>query len=200
MRDTFSRSLTTGWGNAEVGGQWFLRSIVGTTLADASSSASVSGGRGAANVSTTGPPRYFAAVSGPAAAADYEVVGTLTAGPPGSLVGLVGRAGVNGSYLVWISTGQTHLRITTGAVTGPLGSGTLSGPVAANTDYTIRFQLQGTTLRARAWQTGAAEPTDWQVTATDAHVAAGRAGVLVGFSSTGTGTFTFDDLVVTPLP
>jgi hypothetical protein len=200
MRDTFSRSLTRGWGSAEVGGQWFLRSIDGTTLTDATGSASVSSGRGSATVSTTGGSRFFTAVSGPASAADYEVVGTLATGPPGSLIGLVGRAGATGSYLVWISTGQTHLRITTGAVTGPLGTGTLSGPVAANTDYTLRFQLQGTSLRARAWQTGTPEPPDWQVTATDAHVAAGRAGVLAGFSNTGTGTFTFDNLVVTPLP
>jgi hypothetical protein len=200
VRDTFSRSVTTGWGNPEQGGpQWYLRYIVGVTAVDASSGASVSGGRGRASVSTSGQSRYFAAVAGPSSASDYEVLATLNSGPTGSLVGVLGRSTATGVYLAWMSTGQNGIRLTTGAVPGPLGTGTLSGPVQPNTDYTMRFQLQGTSLRARAWQTGTPEPSIWQVTATDNHVAAGLAGVMVGFSNTGSGTFSFDDIRVVPL-
>src|SRR2546421_7725754 len=37
----------------------------------------------------------------------------------------------------------------------------------ANTAYTVRFRVVGTTLYARVWQTGTTEPASWQVTVTD---------------------------------
>lgn len=43
--------------------------------------------------------------------------------------------------------------------------------------YTIRFQVIGTTLRAKVWQAGNAEPVNWMVTANDTSFASGIGGL-----------------------
>lgn len=48
-----------------------------------------------------------------------------------------------------------------------------------NTLYSLRFRAVGATLYAKAWQSSTPEPADWMLTATDAHLASGQAGVRV---------------------
>ena len=50
-------------------------------------------------------------------------------------------------------------------------------PNDPGTWYWLRFRAQGTTLQARLWPDGAAEPAGWQVTATDATIGAGSVGL-----------------------
>lgn len=55
---------------------------------------------------------------------------------------------------------------------------TVAMDVSANTLYNIRFRVNGTTIRAKVWKDGQAEPTDWQVDTTDSSVSsAGWVGV-----------------------
>jgi hypothetical protein len=51
--------------------------------------------------------------------------------------------------------------------TGPIGTWTPGIP------WHVRFRLQGTTLQARAWEEGDAEPANWALSATDVSLAAG---------------------------
>jgi hypothetical protein len=75
-------------------------------------------------------------------------------------------------------------------------------PFAAETDYTVRFQVQGTTLRAKWWLAGQPEPSAWAAQATDSDtmLASGQSGVAgqVAVSAT-TVNFSFDDFVAQPL-
>lgn len=50
-------------------------------------------------------------------------------------------------------------------------------PATINTNYTIRFQVVGNVLMAKAWKTGTAEPTTWIVTATDNSLTSGYCGL-----------------------
>ena len=46
-----------------------------------------------------------------------------------------------------------------------------------NTPYTIRFQVVGTTLRAKAWQEGTTEPANWMLTTNANTFQSGQAGL-----------------------
>lgn len=60
---------------------------------------------------------------------------------------------------------------------------------AANRRFGVRFQLVGTTLRAKAWYAGQAEPPDWQLVTTDTSFsAAGQIGMRSILSSLNTNT------------
>lgn len=55
--------------------------------------------------------------------------------------------------------------------------GSVSFAATANIAYSIRFQVIGTTFRARVWRADLPEPTTWTLTATDASTPSGFAGV-----------------------
>jgi hypothetical protein len=66
----------------------------------------------------------------------------------------------------------------------------VSFSASANTTYLIRFQANGTTLSAKAWQTGTLEPVNWMVTATDGTFSSGRCGIRTSQQSKTTATIT----------
>jgi hypothetical protein len=49
----------------------------------------------------------------------------------------------------------------------------------AGTSYSLRFQVVGSTLSARAWATSGTEPSTWMVTATDTSLSSGFCGLRV---------------------
>lgn len=58
---------------------------------------------------------------------------------------------------------------------------------AADTQFAIRFEVTGTTLRAKAWEDGTEEPEDWQAEVTDTALsAAGSVGMRSLLSSANT--------------
>ncbi|MEO8695675.1 MAG: RHS repeat-associated core domain-containing protein [Acidimicrobiales bacterium] len=68
---------------------------------------------------------------------------------------------------------------------------------AANNSYRVRFQAYGSTLRARVWVDGTAEPVTWNVTIVDASLTNGRAAI--SMSSTATRDIYLDEYYVQPL-
>ncbi|HEV2339675.1 MAG TPA: alpha-galactosidase [Patescibacteria group bacterium] len=82
-----------------------------------------------------------------------------------------------------------------------LGSDTtlqsVSFPALANTSYSIRMRVQGTTLSAKVWQTGTPEPANWMITVTDTSLASGQSGTFVNIGSD-TATFTLYRVVQLP--
>ena len=87
-------------------------------------------------------------------------------------------------------------------VSGLVSLGNLHSP---NTYIWLRVQVTGagpTTLRAKAWKSGTAEPAAWHVTGTDTTAALQTVGTLgfrtyVSSSAVGATVFAFDDLTAT---
>jgi hypothetical protein len=211
-RDSFSRvagASSSGWGSADVGGTWQHR--FNGAGGDASASAAADGTRGRVVVTTTstsGAKLVLSSVGPSVADADLQVTGRAdrSGTTSGAFLALAGRAtGGDSYYAATINlVGNTFsIRYWTGfwqtisSVTGP------SPAFTANTDYSIRFQLQGNSLRAKWWVAGQPEPAAWtiQTTNTDqTRPSAGQSGVVaaVGAAST-TVNFAFDDFLAVPL-
>ena len=92
--------------------------------------------------------------------------------------------------------------VTAAGVTSSLASDVTLGFSATSTArYVIRSQVQGSTLRTKAWLKGSAEPVGWQVTATATQLPnAGRFGVW-GYLGSGTNPLSVlvDDVSVSSL-
>lgn len=131
---------------------------------------------------------YLTAVNGDADRANAEVLCMVQAkqeASPGYLAGPMirgaGTAGSESGYWCYLNRASgtgvlTVKKIVSGTVTS-LATYSLTLPTT-ETDYFIRFRVNGTTLRARAWKYDAAEPTTWQIDTTDSSVtAAGYVGL-----------------------
>ncbi len=170
-RDDFGRTVADGWGSAEVGGAW--------TLGGPANRWSVGGGRG--NVSLNAGNGYTASLNGlSAASTDVRVnVGAdKVATGGGQYVSVIGRRvaattdyrakvqlAANGTVSLWLA------RTVSGTETLIPGGGVVSGlTVAAGDRFEVRVQAVGsspTTLRAKIWKSGTAEPPSWTRTGSD---------------------------------
>ncbi|MCU1543732.1 MAG: hypothetical protein JWM50_1597 [Microbacteriaceae bacterium] len=183
--DTFERQSTSGWGNAQIGGTW--AGAIGTNFV-------VNGGSGAALHTASATRRsLLSAISTLSADVSVKIsVDKLTTGG-GVSAGAIGRQGTSGFY-------QGRLRFLPDATVG-LQLLSSSSTVLANTTIpgltylpgsaiALRVQVTGTnptSLRAKTWAAGGAEPAAWQLTATDATAALQSAGSvgLEGYLSSG---------------
>ncbi len=211
--DTFSRTVTNGFGTAEVGGPW--------TTTGTSSRYSVSGtGRAVFSAPGATNNAYLAGVSSTATDLRMTVSADKAATGSGIFVSPIVRRVVGvGAYqakIVLRSTGAVGLSLVRVNATGGgevVISSAVNVPgltVAAGDTLAVRLQAVGTdptTVQAKVWKSGTPEPSTWQRSATDATAglqAAGGIGVSMYLSSTATNTpltLSFDDLsAVTPTP
>ncbi|MCU1438900.1 MAG: domain containing protein [Naasia sp.] len=209
-RDTFGRTLGSGWGSAEAGGPW--------TVSGTSSRYSV--GDGVGRILLDAPGRTGDALLLGASADRTELrseVSWSRTGTAGTLYTsfLVRRTSGTADYRLKVVVGSANRVSLTlvrrvGGVETALASAQLpsSVTVAAGTRYSVAVQAVqsgGTTgLAAKLWRTGTAEP-GWAVTAQDATPAAlagaGGVGVQVYESGSATANVTtsFDELTVSRL-
>jgi PKD repeat protein len=182
--DAFDRSATRGWGPAGVGGTWSWRNVADWY--------SVAGGEAA----VTAPPGATAGAylrDSTAAGSDVTAVLRTSRTPNATMTTeLVARRALDATYQArvgWTAQGRVTLSLgrtasmTSGVVT--LATSPVSLPVAAGERVRVRVQAEGTsptTVRAKVWKLGAAEPTGWQVTATDSTAGLQRRGS-VGLTS-----------------
>ena len=190
--DSFARTVSNGWGTAETGGAWTLR---GTA-----SRYSVSGGAAHVSLRADGAAQsgYLMGVS----SSDTEVSGTvafdklpLGTGIYSSLVAR--RIDVAGQYMARVqltSKGVLTLaavrRSAAGADTVLGRTAVLSGAYRVGSGLNLRVRATGTnptTIQARAWVVGAAEPSSWMVSATDATAGFQKAGGVGLFNYLSTG-------------
>lgn len=166
-------------------------------------------GRGMVSQGSINVSRYTL-LTAPAADVDLTAtVATDVLAVGGShFVALVGRyADTSNSYLarVEFTTAQavalTIRRRLTGTETS-LAGGTVAGLThAAGTRFAVRFQITGSTLKARVWLASAPEPTTWNVETTDSNLtAAGQIGTRSILSTANSNTLpvvaSWDDLLV----
>ena len=202
--DSFGRTVASGLGSADIGGAW---STNGSSFA-------VNGSQGVVTVSTPGQGPW-AQLGGVSSTAVDLVAGIRLdkrVNTGAAFVGTIGRrvgssdyrlkvridpAGAVMVYAIRLSGGETTLTsVVVPGLTYPAGG-------LLNT----RLQVTGTaptTIRARVWLSTTAEPSTWQVSATDSTAAlqaAGSVGLFTYISGASTNTpwvFRFDDFVATP--
>ncbi len=171
--DDFGRTADRSWGSADVGGAWRTSGADGT--------ASVVDGLGRLALSSTRRGTLARLPGATAASTDLVADVSLAALPGGDRgrvdVGLVPRrTGSGEEYRAVLRTGSDGTsRLFVSRLAG--GFSRLSPvvrlpgtPLAGSGTLRVRVQARGagpTTLRARAWVPGTAEPTGWTVSATD---------------------------------
>ena len=199
-QDAFGRSVTGGLGTADTGGAW--------TVSGGATAFSVDGSR--AVLSTTAGKTLTAVLgtvstTGSDASATFGVSALPSAGS--TYLTLIGRQVGSNGYSVRAtvgSTGAVTLYLMNGSTA--LQSARVSGLTLAPGDRVhLRLQVTGsgsTSLRARAWKDGGAEPASWLVSTTDSTAslqAAGSVGIGSYLSSSATNgpvAVTVDDLSV----
>jgi hypothetical protein len=206
--DTFTRSVAGAWGTADKGGDW--------TLSRSTGGFSVSGGAGRVAV-PAGATRE--AVLGATSSRDVDVEVSVATDKPvsgdfGQVFTLFTRrqsdGAAYGARIRRSSDGSVRLGIVRTATSDVLLGTEVVLPGAApgvGQSLVVRLRAAGaspTTVSARAWVVGDAEPADWQVTATDETPAlqgTGAVGVRASLStlsvSASPTTFVVDDLHAT---
>ncbi|MGY3126532.1 PKD repeat protein [Agrococcus sp. UYP33] len=199
--DDFSRTVSPGWGTADVGGPW--------TITGTAAPASVSGGLGTLNLGA-GSTRDLRL--GGLDLSDVRVSMDLRldqAPATGSAyLGIITRSTAAGDYRVrvWLrDNGTVSLVVQHGSTV--LRSYQVPGITRAAGDwFTLEVQVTGTTsttVEASIWRAGTPQPAAWQVSVTDATGSnpSGSVGVHANRSSAATaaGLFSIDAFRVTNL-
>ncbi|MFT4297058.1 MAG: PKD domain-containing protein [Micropruina sp.] len=167
--DDFNRTVSNGWGNADLGGAW-TRSGTASNFAVSSGSATITMTAG------VGPGSYLNSVS----ARDVELRTSVSYDKPGTGGGtytsfIVRRNGTTDyRAVVRVTSTATTVqfqRTVNGTATVIGNTVTLSGgALTANETLRLKVQATGansTTLRAKVWRAAASEPTAWTVSTTD---------------------------------
>ncbi|MGY1814265.1 PKD domain-containing protein [Blastococcus sp. SYSU D00820] len=182
--DTFGRTVTGGWGTADIGGPW--------TAAVGATRLSVGNGYGELNLPGAGnnTGAYLGGVSQTSTnvTASFSLTAMPT-GTAGTYVYVSGRRTASGDeYRARVritSTGQVALvlsRITSGTEAFPGGEIIVPGlTYTAGATLNVRVQTSGTgttTVAARVWLSGQAEPAAAQLTRTDTTASLQTAGAV----------------------
>lgn len=193
--DAFGRTVVNGFGSADIGGPW--------TTTGSSSAYSVSGGAGRIRISapSVGNNAYLGSVSSSATDLYLALATDKPATGSGLYVSAIGRRiSGSGEYRAKVSltsTGSVNLTLVRTAANGAETT-IASGAAIPGLNYAvgdrlgIRLQVTGTnptTIRARVWEIGTAEPSTWQRTVTDSTAALqvpGGLGIMTYLSGTAT--------------
>ena len=191
VSDQFERSVAAGLGTADAGGSWSVTSTQRTKVV----------GGDAVIYGWSGGSQEVSAWM-PTAASDMELLGLVklhTANPVGASYQLRLMARAQTDARNGYSARITHT--TAGAATFglaridnaggngslTLAAGTLLPSGAAGSQWWIRLRVEGTSIKAKYWRNGTAEPVGWTAQATDGYWASGRASlgaaVYAGMSS-----------------
>ncbi|RIJ60147.1 PKD domain-containing protein [Clavibacter phaseoli] len=199
-QDSFGRTTTNGWGQADVGGAWTVTSGSASILSVGDGVGRVASGIGSTRTMTLGGVTSTTSDATLTFALDKVPTGG------GDYTRVISRQVGSSSYQaqVWVrSTGQVTLLLTENGTA-------LTTVVVPGVAYTagqklqVRVQTAGTsptTLRAKVWPAGQTEPSAWTATASGtapALQAAGSFGIQTFLSSSATApvTTTVDDVRV----
>ncbi len=194
--DTFTRSVTSGWGAAETGGAW-----------STTGGFSVTGNAGRAALTASGQTRTNTLSSVNVADVDMtvDVAVDKTINGSGLHFNAVVRKVAGGEYRMktrFTATGALSVSVAklVGTTETLIASATVPGVTySANEPIRIRFQAVGsgtTGLKAKVWKASAAEPANWLISTTDVQSVLQSAGS-VGTSSYLTGSSTSAPVTVT---
>lgn len=167
VNDTFTRVTANGWGSADTGQAW--------TASGSAADFATSGTVGTHSLTNVNSSRYTTVVS-PFADVDIraDFATSVLAAGGSHYVGLVGRwLDINNTYFARLTfttaaAVQIVLQSRVGGAQSDLTTVTLSELThVAAAFYTLRFQITGTTLQAKAWLQGDPETPVWHASVTD---------------------------------
>lgn len=208
--DTFTRTVSNGWGSTNKGNPWSTFSVGGTILA---SDYNVGSGVGTHSVpvSTADRNTYLGGQS----YGDVEVSVTFSLALSSITGGVVAPANllfrgqdVNNYILIWLYASDVdgHYHLDTydyiaGVFTSTGGGNTDTGVAyAPNTQVTIRAQLEGPIVRANIWPASGTEPYGWMKVGASSISAPGWVGIQSYIDTPNTNTkpviFSYDNLSV----
>ena len=182
--DTFTRTVSGGWGTADTGQTW--------ATAGAAADFAVGNGYGSAAQPATGIA-HLTLLPAPSADVDLSVdVATDQLATGASLFGGPLLRAVNNANFYMTRVDFTTsagivltLRKRVANVETQLATFTTTLTHTAETFYRVRFQANGTTLRARIWAATDTEPSVWHVEAIDEDLTAAANVGTRSFSNTG---------------
>jgi hypothetical protein len=186
--DSFNRTVATGksWGAAEHGGTWTAEVSTGSYY-------SVSGGTAYVNQTTT-TGSYQQGLPITQQNADIQVQASWNQAAVGGALNPVAlvarRLDNNNHYRAQLRENADHsldllLIKTVAGVTTTIGTKTGVGAYVVNTFWYVRFQLEDSTLRAKAWESGTPQPTTWMLTVTDTSITASNGNVSIRSQNSG---------------
>ena len=177
-QDTFQRPNQALWGTASDGQTWGGDANTQSVFSIVNNAGQVSNGSGTHN-----------AVLGPTAT-DAEVLfsGSISSFTNANLGAVLRWSDTNNWYKAYISGTKLTIQKRVSGKTTTLGTAAFAA--TAGTSYTLRFQVVGTTLNAKVWQTGTTEPANWMVTVTDTALSSGFCGLRMQIASGVTATYT----------
>ncbi len=208
-QDQFERTVASGWGSAPTGGAWTTSPVTAT---------SVSGGKGRlTNAAGSGRNAYLRAVSSAATDLSMSLSSDKVTTGGGLYISVAGRSVLGqGEYRAKVrlrTDARAELYLIRTSSTGAettLRPAVLVPGLTYSPGSTIRLRLEvsgtnPTTIRARAWDAAAAEPTTWLSSVTDTTAGMqvpGSIGLFSYYSSTATNAplvLSVDDLLaITP--
>lgn len=209
-KDSFTRSVASGWGSADTGGAW--------ALSGAGARYQVAGGTGRQSLVKPGSSlaANLSGISSSATQLRASFAWDRT-GHAGALYAsfVPRRIDANNDYRckpIVSSSGTVQLELTKRVAKAEtrVAIQTVSGlKFAAGQRYEVACEAKPagmrTQLNAKVWRSGSTEPTNWQVTATDGAEALQRPGSIgvssyISSSATAAATLSVDDLVVSLAP
>ncbi len=213
--DTYTRSVSGGWGTADTGGSY--------TTTGTAANFSVNGSQGVMNVTGNGSANQMTArldsVSAESIDATVKISIDKISTGSAHVIYIIGRHISTGNeYRMRIridNAGQVYLQASTivSSVETLLSTeATVTGlTITANQAFDVHYQLSGvspTTINARAWLDGNSEPGTWNFTTTDSAAilqAFGSVGLLSRAGASAPINFSYDNFTVnnsdpTPTP
>ena len=193
VSDTFNRANTTqDWGTADTGGAWIHSS-------DDVTHVKIAANKG--RILHTGVGGNHSCQIYGSNVADSESLVTFTTDVWGStLIKVAARITANHGdhYFARIAGANKRIYKRVAGVDTQLG--TVIFTFAINTNYKLRFRVEGTALKLRVWVAVDAEPGTWDIEVTDTALATGRFGMQRVFMDTVVNAdfedYSVDDLVV----
>ncbi len=176
-QDTFQRANQSFWGTASDGHTWGAD-------ANSASAFSISNNAGLA----TNTSLSYSGVLGSAASnAQVLLTASLSNFTSSNFGAVVRFTDGNNWYKAYIDGTNLVLQKKVNGTATTLK--TMPFAAQANTKYSIRFQVVGTTLSAKVWASAGSEPGSWMVTATDTSLTSGQCGIRV-LAASAVATFT----------
>ncbi|HSW88744.1 MAG TPA: hypothetical protein VLG12_06300 [Candidatus Saccharimonadales bacterium] len=176
-QDTFQRADQSFWGVASDGQSWG---------ADTNNSIfSITSNTG--QVKNTGTTTYSGVLGPSVSDAEILFTGSLSSYSNSNLGSIIRWTDNNNWYKAYIDGGNLVLQKKVNGTATTLKTAAFSATGGIN--YSLRFQVVGSVLSAKVWQTGQTEPGTWALTTTDTSLSSGRSGVRM-LTQTGTATYT----------
>jgi len=193
--DNFSRVVTNNWGTADTGQVWDGSHVTDpTSYAESPSISTSTSSGGYGLVTTNNVERNY--MIGPNTPTDREINATIMMNTAADGLGKtrIGLRGVRGyvsglfrplGYMLQITTGTSELHIFErpgiNATYTSIATGAASEIIQTGKQYRVRFQVKGSTMKAKVWAANASEPSGWQITVTDTTILSGAA--WIGFAN-----------------